>query len=136
MHSWFQTWMDLTESFLSDQFKNYRSRFQSPPAKMFLMGGSSNAKVLQTSVERLLREDAFFCDTELVPLGTEDRFAYLPSESKSPHLRFIVQLLWLMVRSSAPCHALCPVVRATTGLASQDKTNTLRGVISMPRRTT
>jgi hypothetical protein len=89
MHSWFQMWMNLTESFLSQQFRNYRSRFQSPPAKMFLMGGSSNAQVLQISVERLLREDAFFCDTELVPLGTEDRFGlFSPTEkvitSKAP----------------------------------------------------
>ncbi|ESZ92641.1 hypothetical protein SBOR_6975 [Sclerotinia borealis F-4128] len=69
MKSWFDEWMRLTREFLIKQFEKYCTQLnRPPPLKFFLMGGSSNAIVLQKCIRDLLRTPSFR-NTELVLLG-------------------------------------------------------------------
>ncbi|KAF7856816.1 hypothetical protein EAF04_009579 [Stromatinia cepivora] len=69
MKSWFDEWMRLTTSFLTEQYEKYYARPDCPPpSKFFLIGGSSNAVVMQTCIKYFL-ESHFFRNTELVFLG-------------------------------------------------------------------
>ena len=73
--------MRLTRDFVSQQCERYleqpdpESRLpRPPPAKFFLMGGSSNAVVLQKCIKNLLKAP-FFRNTKLVLLGDCNRLA-------------------------------------------------------------
>lgn len=90
MKSWFDEWLEPSERFLSSQFSNYQTQAQAkslpfhapPPAKVFLVGGSSNSQLFQACVKNAMKQRPFFRNTKLVPLGDFDRLAIPAPEKK------------------------------------------------------
>lgn len=107
MKSWFDEWMCLTREFLAQQYENYSARANCrPPSKFFLMGGSSNAMVLQTCIEDFLK--SFFPNTELVLLGDCNRLAFSTAEVGCQYLTV----------NSATLVAYGAIIRAVTSVMS------------------